>query len=74
MALLVHPPGEGRVRLMCHSLLCRGEGVWLAGFALVCLFEGFWVVFWVVLRVFRWVCWGFSYGFALAPFVYSLCN
>jgi hypothetical protein len=39
----------------------------------VCLFEGFWVVFWVSLGcVVR--LWGFSFGFALAPFVYSLCN
>ena len=71
MALLMRPPGEGRARPLCHSHLCSGEGVWLAGTKLVCLFEGFWVVFWVflgvalislgvVLRVIGLVCWGFS--------------
>jgi hypothetical protein len=69
MALLVRPPREGRARLLCHSHLCRGEGVWLAGIMLVCLFEGFWVFLGValiflgvVLRVFGLVYWGFSMG------------
>jgi hypothetical protein len=43
----------------------------------VCLFEGFWVVFWVFLGCTEGVrvgLLGFSFGFALAPFVYSLYN
>ena len=49
MALLMRPPGVGRARLLCHRHLCRGEGVWLGDIALVCLFGGFGVVFWVFL-------------------------
>ena len=37
MALLGHPLGEGRGRQLCH------KGDWLAGVALVCLFEGSWM-------------------------------
>ena len=65
----MHPPGEGRARLLFQSYLCRGEGIWLAGITLVCLFEGFWVFLGValislgvVLRVFGLVYWGFSMG------------
>jgi hypothetical protein len=59
---------------------CVVKGDWLAGIALVCLFEGSWVgllgfsgVALVSQGVyFGWVC--FFCGLTLASIVYSLCN